>query len=147
MKTHRFLPVKKITSMHELTLGQALAYLEIELMGRKAQPAEPFAPSENIFLQNLRSRLQNMQHSHAELLLSTDVPKHECHSATPYLADNSDFFLAHILIRKGNSGPEPPFKHLNDCFNCFEIYCQVMQDYYHTCQEIITTNRVRGFQS
>ncbi len=137
--------------MQRLTLGKALAYIETEMMAKIPQNAPPLAPSDNLLLQNLKNRLQNIEHSHSVLHIVSDVPKHQCSWATPYLADNSDFFLAHLIVRNANCwhglNLEQQFKHLNKCFNCFEIYCQVLQDYYHTCQEIITTNRVRGFQS
>ncbi len=122
--------------MHKLTLGQALAYLEAELTVPKPQQIEHLTPSEIVLLQNLKSRLQSMEHSRSAPQILSDVPKHECHSAHPYLADNCDFFLAHIIMRKNNyprsADFDQPFKHLNFCFRCFVIYCQVMEDYYHT---------------
>ncbi len=119
--------------MHKLTLGQALAYLEAELTVREPKHTEHLTPSETAFLQNLKNRLQKMELSQSAPQILSAIPKHECHSASPYLANNSDFFLAQLIMRKKHNPRsidfEQPFKHLNFCFQCFEIYCQVMQDY------------------
>jgi hypothetical protein len=124
----------------ELTLGRALAYLEAERTNGKSFDAQGLAPAEKSYLNVLRERVQTMRsHDSVDEVLQA-LPEQCCRTETPYLAANDDFFLACFIFPcqsdggDGSDGGERLFKHLNDCFRCFEEFCLVMLEYYHQSQ-------------
>lgn len=128
-----------------LTLGQALATLaaterSINFSANGALPA----PVEDAHLNTLRIRLRTMRGANATAGAWQALPERCCEATSPFLVDNYDFFLRGIFfparIETDDGYDTRLFKHLNDCYWCFDEFCQVMRDYYNKSQELLQTN-------
>lgn len=126
-------------SAHDLTLGQTLALLKGEFDGEQIE-IDQLSSSNKHELQTLRDRMNVLMRSpkDAGRILQT-ITDTCCHSEKPQLAENADFFIAHVIVYPKASimsnHCERLSKHLNDCFRCFEEYSKVMRDYYHQSQK------------
>lgn len=102
-----------------LKLGAALAVLEIELQGRRDEGTSDSSTS------------------HIECC---SFPMHSCSGESPLLLNNEDFFIAHICIcpklHLGQGCCTRVFQHLNECYPCFEEFCNVMREYCRKSQEL-----------
>ncbi len=102
-----------------LKLGEALAVLEIELQDRREEGA------------------LDSSNSHTACC---SFPMHSCSGEAPLLLNNADFFIAHICIcpklHLGQDCCARVFQHLNECYPCFEEFCNVMREYCRKSQEL-----------
>ena len=117
-----------------LRLGQAMAILEAELQNKKAQ--ESYSIDEG-YLKDLRHRTEALaSDSNAIQNLIQSIPLHTCFSEQPFLAENVDFFLVYFFVLPTKQDItficERLWKHLNDCYRCFQAYAEVMRDYCNT---------------
>jgi hypothetical protein len=122
-----------------LTFGQALAALAAEA-GQAAENRETlFHAPENGYLASLRERLQTLEAPERLEAVWQAVPERCCNAEKPHLSGNQDFFLASLLLKPAAANDQRDnarlFKHLNDCFWCFEEFCLVMRDFYHQSQK------------
>ena len=72
-----------------------------------------------------------------------EFPKSCCVQERPFLESNFAFFICHILcdeLEKSNDKHERLARHLNDCFWCFNVYCQVFKHYFH-CNNNIRSSK------
>ncbi len=122
----------------DLSLGKALAILTVHPDCDALPPdCEPWRD----LLHTLRDRREQLQ-ADAEIFSKTftAIPERGCEEERPLLAENSDFFLVHVLI--AHHAEENPnaclrlFQHLNGCYLCFEEYGPVFRDYYHMLQNL-----------
>jgi hypothetical protein len=71
--------------------------------------------------------------SKKDLLSEIDIPNGSCYIDKPFLENNIEFFLRYLKIANiSNSGYidcNRFIKHLNDCYRCFDIYCDIMREY------------------
>jgi hypothetical protein len=125
-----------------LTLGEALAILAIERRvanGNHGHVPPLSAPGEN-YLQALRERAQALSLPENFEVVFNALPVHRCETEKTFLAENEDFFLAYFLASSnpanGGNACLKLLKHLNDCFECFEEFSAVLQNYYHKFQEL-----------
>jgi hypothetical protein len=108
-------------------LGQLLAYALRERDGGTAAP-----PVEGIdAVRESVARYRSEGHHGA----SITVPScRTCLVGKPFLQDNFDFFLRYLAGPDGEeSAPvdcDRLFRHLNDCTRCFDIYTDVVQDFF-----------------
>jgi hypothetical protein len=121
-----------------IELGKSLAHLRL---------ADEFADNTNFIykfedkeeLSEFRNRLIDLTTSPDRNLIIHKLDHSECTFEAPVLKDNSDLFLL-LLFQKeipelcSNLG-----KHLNDCYQCFQIFSQVMQDYYQEYQNLYSS--------
>ena len=56
--------------------------------------------------------------------------KYPCSINQPFLENNEDFFIALFSDTKHDDACIRLYKHMNDCYPCFEIFSQVLRDYY-----------------
>ena len=130
--------------MAELSLGQALAVLDAQ--NRNPNGGEPaavfFTPVENAYLHLLRERRQALsQHPHLVQHLFDTIPEHGCDREYSFLADTIDVFLVYLTnlphAAQESAGEFAPlFRHMNNCFLCFEEYGLVLRDYWRKSQEL-----------
>jgi hypothetical protein len=129
-----------------LTLGEALAILAVESRVADGNHGQTFAGPAESYLQRLRERAQTLRSPENLAAIFNAVPAQRCEIEKTFLAENEDFFLAYFLASassaNGGSSCWNLFKHLNDCFECFEEFSNVMQNYYHKFQEL--SNRSAG---
>jgi hypothetical protein len=116
-------------------LGKSLAHLRI--VDEFANDADFIRRFENDRdLIKFKDRLKDLSTNSEYNLIIEKLDHNECSLDAPFLKDNCDLFLL-LLFRKEipqlctNLG-----KHLNDCYQCFQIFSQVMQDYYQEYQQI-----------
>jgi hypothetical protein len=125
-------------SVQKLPLGKALAYLKAERARGKTCYGEELSATEKSHLQFLRERVQAMSSPDDVNRVLQALPERCCQTEIPFLAGNEDFFLARFLCHSqdgnGSDDCERLFKHLNDCFRCFEEFSLVMLEYYHQSQ-------------
>ncbi len=124
----------------ELSLGQALAWLELE--DGRPHNATPFIHQDNALLRALRER-RNQLRAHAHLIqeILQTVPEFGCQGESAFFADHSDLFLANFMhpppaAMESLDGFTCLFKHMNNCFLCFKEYSLVLRDYFHTKQAL-----------
>jgi len=129
-----------------LTLGEALAILAVESRVADGNHGQAFAGPAESYLQGLRERAKTLRSSENLPAIFKAVPAQRCEMEKTFLAENEDFFLAYFLVSapsaNGGAACWDLFKHLNDCFECFEEFSSVMQNYYHKFQEL--SNRPAG---
>ena len=124
------------------SFGQALAILKFEhSSGRSTQIDLSVENTER--LKNLREHVKNFQASSLESILQK-CPTSSCQTESPFLQENEDFFIALVMfkIRDEQNGKHcnPLMEHLNDCFRCFEVYSEVMREYYSNSQNLQKDN-------
>lgn len=123
-----------------LTLGEALAILVSE--GRLANGSEKQAYGEPAasYLRGLRERAQALYLPENLEAIFNDLPAQRCETQKTFLAENKDFFLAYFLAgphaANGGNACGNLFRHLNNCFDCFEEFSSVMQHYYQKFREL-----------
>ncbi len=78
------------------------------------------------------------QNGNDELLV---LPITSCSTKESILEDNDRFFVDHTLIEplQKNIRHDRLVKHLNNCYECFQIYSQFYKDYNQAYQEIRPT--------
>lgn len=66
------------------------------------------------------------------------LPITSCSSNESVLDENDRFFVGHTLIEQDpkNIRHDRLMKHLNNCYECFQVYSQFYKDYYQAYQEI-----------
>lgn len=116
----------------ELSLGRALAYLSAHQNGSTAVDIKNLNPAELKTFELLKERLDSLKilpHSN----IFQQLPQGPCEIANPYLLNNEDVFLEMILLapQRDKSKREcyQIWKHLNDCYQCFDYFCRVMRGY------------------
>ena len=126
---------------NELKLGQALAYLHTEMASEEVHDKPLFFHHE-AYVRNLYQNLTSLKKHDNISGIFESIPRSCCSPSKPFLSNNEDFFLAYTFLM---SRPENMKKyssnimrHLNSCIWCFDIFCQVMQDYYHTTQLVMS---------
>lgn len=113
-------------------LGMALALLKT---GRDSIP--PFrGQSGESYVKDLRIRSIALKSARGEARLFNNIPEGACYTDKPYLADNTDFFLALFLNESDSAACSKLITHLNNCYSCFEIFTGVVRDYYRQYQQI-----------
>ena len=129
-------------STQALTLGQALAVWEAER--RRGNPdVEPqLSLQEREQLQSLRQRMSRLAEIGPWQEIFKTVPERCCRMEEIFLAGNEAFFVACLLVvtseKENNHDCMRFFKHLNDCYTCFDEFCHVIRDYYHKSQELLS---------
>jgi len=62
------------------------------------------------------------------------IPKGSCLLDQPFLEDNIDFFILYLKIGRTNGikgfDCVKLIQHLNDCYRCFDIYSNTLQEYF-----------------
>jgi hypothetical protein len=109
------------------TLGWALAHLQT---ARDLQNAQ-FAPDQRSYLDHIVDRL-NLLNSDSKLdEILESLPNKGCAGGNPFLENNDDYFIALFSNAKYDEACINLYNHLNNCYHCFEIFSQVLRDYYH----------------
>ena len=112
-------------------MGQALGFLKTE-QNRESPVNEPDIPEpEKKYLELLRNRLKLIDSNGRSTSILAQIPNQRCSLRKPYLMDNEDFFLVFFLSDPEKHCCVQLSRHLNKCLGCFEIFSQVMRDYYH----------------
>jgi len=124
----------------ELSIGQALAYAIADIQDIRMENLKINSKSKD-YLNKIKERYLILKNSPKELENIIDiVPRTCCPSDIPFLKNNSDFFIAFLLLcenNKKNLNTSPHFiKHLNDCYWCFKSYNKFIRDFYYTSQKI-----------
>lgn len=130
--------------MAELSLGHALAALDAQDYnpGAGETTAFFFTPAEKAYLRSLRERRHALlQHPHLVQHLFETIPEHGCDRDYSFLADTIDVFLVYLTnlphaAQESTGEFAPLFRHMNNCFLCFEEYGLVLRDYWRKSQEL-----------
>jgi len=124
----------------ESTAGKILAYLKTEKTTNKKNILKSISEKENYCLQSLRQQFEKISSQNLAPKIFEEIPEHECQTKQAFLKNNEDFFLCLILIDPEDDDFDKCCTrlsgHLNNCFRCFEIFCQVMVDFYYESQRI-----------
>ena len=121
-----------------INLGHSLAHLRL---------VDEFAQDQNFLrkfegkeeLSEFRSRLKDLTAGSDRNLIINALDHQECTLEAPFLKDNSDIFLLLLFQKENPQLCANLGKHLNDCYQCFQIFTQVMQDYYQEYQNLYST--------
>lgn len=121
------------SNVQDFTVGKALALLAGHLKGKELQ-SQSFSSAYTDFFQILQGRMKALlKEPETVRQILSDFPDECCESENSALADNIDFFVAHLVV-----GPHSGINskhcvrlssHLNNCFRCFETYCDVTRDF------------------
>ncbi|MBN1406316.1 MAG: hypothetical protein JW956_00925 [Calditrichaceae bacterium] len=85
-------------------------------------------------LVSFKNRLKHLTASQDRNVLIEKLDHNECCFESPFLKGNSDIFLLLLFQKEIPELCSSLGKHLNDCYHCFQIFSQVMQDYYQEYQ-------------
>ncbi len=114
-------------------LGKTLAHLRlVDEFADDTNFIQKFEDKEE--LTNFRNRIKNLTSSPERNLIINKLDYNECSFEAPFLKDNSDLFLLLLFQKEIPELCTNLGKHLNDCYHCFQIFSQVMQDYYKEYQ-------------
>ncbi|MFQ5708741.1 MAG: hypothetical protein ACE5HO_14895 [bacterium] len=121
----------------KLTLGRALAILKNN--GSPEAVQSTISSQEAKLFQSLRDRRESLLAAPEEVeRVLQSIPPHCCREEQPRLHENTDFFVAYVLIEPRNGRNDNHYlrlmKHLNDCYRCFEEYSAILRDYYNQSQ-------------
>lgn len=108
-------------------LGQVLAGIQLE----QEMVIDPKHPMGNI-MNCVKERFRELSASDEPLV---EIPAHPCVSNSIFLSEHIDFFIIYLLMNYRNA-PESCLcdqliVHLNNCYRCFDFYCQTVRAYYH----------------
>jgi hypothetical protein len=126
----------------EISLGQALAYLQAMNSNESHKASKSLSDSAKKYINDL-NRFRSDPHNE-ELIkdIFSKIPEHTCRSDKSYLSNNFQFFIALLVIQSEHYSCERLIKHLNSCYSCFDVFCQVFRDYFHTSNNIIIKTEV-----
>lgn len=114
----------------ELILGRALAYLSAERNGISRIDASQLSSNESEIFTLLQDRIKLMRSGSD---FTKMLPPGPCETDKPYLKDNEDIFLAMLILASHDSELKEEcnkiWRHLNDCYRCFDYFCKVMRGY------------------
>ncbi|MFQ5753726.1 MAG: hypothetical protein ACE5HI_17185 [bacterium] len=132
--------INRNTMPQEMTLGCALAYIAEEIKTNKILEWPELSESANNYLQDLREYRQKIISLNCAESIFAALPEPCCQTEKPHLAENAELFIVHFLMYPEDDHKSKHCKrlanHLNDCFRCFEEFCQVLRDYYYKNQEL-----------
>lgn len=123
-------------------LGQALAELQLRQTQSNNSAGrgktEPLSEAEEKWLEIAQKRLDKISSSTSRSQVEKHLVEYRCQTDQPFLEDNLDFFLALLFSSSGETKfghCRQFFRHLNACYQCFEIFGEVMRHYYIRLQE------------
>ena len=120
-----------------MTLGSAIAFLSLEGLSDDSVLTQ----SEKDYLKALKERYAQLDDGRGIEKIYQNIPRHSCISTECFLDDNTDFFISYVLLSEKQNNNDRKlsslFKHLNDCFGCFEVYTEVMRNYYFTLNVLL----------
>ena len=109
------------------TLGWALAHLQTP----NNEIFTQFTPGNRSYLEKMINRLKILNSDGRLTAILNSLPERGCNSNTPFLENNDDYFIALFSNTKYDKACINLYNHLNNCYHCFEIFSQVLRDYYH----------------
>jgi hypothetical protein len=122
------------------TLGHFLAYCYSQKSMDDIEKSDQFSNSEKQEIERLRRRSIEVIASGNSNKILNMIPGKACHFEKSFLANNEDFFIALIFDSKNAAEFEHKclhlFRHLNDCYRCFEIFHHTIRDYYFKSIEL-----------
>ncbi|MEJ2052542.1 MAG: hypothetical protein P8X42_01365 [Calditrichaceae bacterium] len=119
----------------KIDIGKTLAHLR--LADESAEDTEYIRHfKDKDELSQFRNRLKDLTKSPDRKLIIDKLDEKECSIESPYLKDNTDLFLILLFQTEIPELCSNLGRHLNDCYQCFEIFTQVMQDYYREYQSL-----------
>ena len=107
-------------------LGWALAHLQTE----KNLSALQVSEADSDYLRYMRERYRQLSRDGKLIAVLEKLPDRPCLMNHPFLEGNEDFFIALFSKTKHDEACIRLYKHMNDCYRCFEIFSQVLRDYY-----------------
>jgi len=124
-----------------MSLGQAIAHLESMLILQSGTEGMPLPAAAGSYVRALRDQIDTIKSSPAEARrILAAIPARACSTVPAFLTDNARYFIAQLLVRphaaRFDKECDRLFTHLNDCYSCFEAYCQIMRDYFHKTSEL-----------
>ncbi len=127
----------KITT---LSIGQALAIIIHDRQNKHIDYLK-LNNQDKDYINTIKDRYLDLDNKPDELekIINT-VPGEDCPADMPFLKNNTDFFIAYIILSEKNQknlNTTPHFiKHLNDCYWCFKNYNKFIREFYFTTQKI-----------
>jgi hypothetical protein len=84
-------------------------------------------------VENIEKRLKIINSSKSSMFININIPNESCLIENPFMENNIDFFLLYlgIAICPNNKCIDcnKLIKHLNDCYRCFDLYCNTIREY------------------
>jgi hypothetical protein len=123
-------------------LGRVLADLYISQ--KKDRQSTEFIISnqrseiEEKLLEKIRIRFKELAASSNWKQVCEQLSEYRCQTDFPFLRGNTDFFLAFLFLTSDNltNECEKFFKHLNNCYQCYEEFTEVMRYYFNRLKDL-----------
>jgi hypothetical protein len=81
----------------------------------------------------IEKRLKIINSSKSSIFININIPKESCFIEGPFIENNIDFYLLYLGIAKSQKNKyidcNKLIKHLNDCYRCFDAYCNTIREY------------------
>lgn len=125
-----------------MSIGQVLAVILYEIQNKNINHLK-LNEEDKEFFYKIKNRYHelNNQPGMPEKIINT-VPRAGCSADKPFLKNNTEFFIAYIILSDNNQknlNTTPHLiQHLNDCYWCFESYNNFIRDFYYATQKITT---------
>jgi hypothetical protein len=126
------------TGTTNATLGKALAFIR-NIHEMDVEKLEGLSIVQKNYITQLHHRFVELSMPETKKSILENIPQHACLSDKPFLNDNKDFFISFLLLGPDDDNEEihkDLLKHLNDCHWCFEIFTQVLRDYFHSSRNL-----------
>ena len=107
-------------------LGWALAHLQAKGIRSAADQSGP----DRDYLNHMQARYRELSHNGKSTVIVRQLPACPCLIDKPFLENNEDFFITLFSDIEHEEVCARLYKHMNDCYPCFEIFSQVLRDYY-----------------
>ena len=123
----------------EMGIGAALAYIK-STKDAKEINGKRISEQDFEYIRSLRNRFDYLAARGNEEKIFQSIPENRCECTNQFLSGNVDFFLSFVLLDDDLKLEKfsPRFiKHLNNCFWCFDIFTNVMREYYYTTQSLL----------
>lgn len=122
----------------DFSLGHALAY--VKLNSQSLSKLSLLSLSDQDIVNRLSKRVDEFRKTEGDIDKYLSLPEHACNTQNFFLCDNEDFFIMRLIVfpeeKKKSKLCWNLTRHLNDCFNCFIEFTEVMRDYYHKINEL-----------
>jgi len=121
-----------------LSTGQALAIIVQDTQNIHTDHVK-INDEDKEYFQQIKDRYVELTNNPVESAkIINTVPLKGCPAGKPFLENNTDFFIAYIILSENNNknlNTTPQLiRHLNDCYWCFKDYNNFIKDYYYTSQ-------------
>ena len=105
----------------------------------------PLSQEQRRHIERMRAQFLDVSSGAEGQRSSNNIPRSTCPVDTPFLSGNEDFFLGVFLNQHKDPVCLDLAVHMNRCYACFEIFCQVLRDYYNQREKLRGVDKGKNY--